>query len=273
MDVQELMGAVIFTGVIALLAGFAAWRGGLFHLKEGMKDFPSISFIFVLAAFGFYLGVQLLLAPSVLVVGYALAETPVPMDEVSQVKYSMFAMALGGAALLLFCRRKIAPYFSLFTKEFFLGGAVWFFAAPCAFFVGQFVEWLLLKGWGIAYEHQIAVKQLKLVADDHALFLLMMGVVLILAPVLEEVLFRGVLYSWLRSHLKIFPSLVISSSVFASFHMSISQGWSNLQLFASLFILSCFMGWLFERQRGLGAPIGLHFLFNFFGVLFIFNGS
>jgi membrane protease YdiL (CAAX protease family) len=76
-----------------------------------------------------------------------------------------------------------------------------------------------------------------------------------LAPVAEELLFRGVLYNWIRK--AGFPKFALwgISFVFAAIHL-------NLLIFLPLFLLSLLLTVLYERTSNLLAPIFAHMAFN-----------
>jgi membrane protease YdiL (CAAX protease family) len=98
--------------------------------------------------------------------------------------------------------------------------------------------------------------------ENPVLFPIIVILISIVVPVLEELLFRGCLQSWISQKLGKIKAILITSIVFALFHFSRSQGLSNLELFAALFVLSCYLGYLYERQQSLLAPIALHSIFN-----------
>ena len=62
---------------------------------------------------------------------------------------------------------------------------------------------------------------------------------------------------------------MIASLIFAAFHFSTSQGLNNIELLVSLFVLSCFLGFLYERQESLLASMALHATFNAISILAI----
>ncbi|MGP1309481.1 MAG: lysostaphin resistance A-like protein, partial [Phycisphaerales bacterium] len=83
--------------------------------------------------------------------------------------------------------------------------------------------------------------------------------VVVLAPILEEVLYRGCLQSAL-AHLRIGPRtrIVAASAVFASIHIS-AVPWHAMP---TLFAVGAICGYAFERTGRLGAPILIHAAFN-----------
>lgn len=79
--------------------------------------------------------------------------------------------------------------------------------------------------------------------------------VCLLAPVIEEMLFRGV---FLRSFLAQYPrgmAIGASALIFGVAHLNVYQ-------FAIAFVLGLIAGWLYERSRSLIPCIALHALYN-----------
>ncbi|UUZ51206.1 CPBP family intramembrane metalloprotease [Massilia sp. B-10] len=77
----------------------------------------------------------------------------------------------------------------------------------------------------------------------------------LLAPVLEEMLFRGII---LRSFLLQYPkwlSILGSALIFGAAHM-------NLYQFTAAFMLGMCLGWLYQRSRSLVPCIVLHAVYN-----------
>jgi uncharacterized protein len=64
-------------------------------------------------------------------------------------------------------------------------------------------------------------------------------------------------------------SILLASLIFAFFHFSYSQGIDNIEVITSLFVFSCFLGFVYERQQSLWASVGLHALFNAISVVLI----
>jgi len=74
-------------------------------------------------------------------------------------------------------------------------------------------------------------------------------------PAAEEMLFRGLLYPWIKK--AGFPKLAFwgSSLLFALIHL-------NLMTFLPLFVLALILTALYEKTNNLLAPITAHTLFN-----------
>ncbi len=85
---------------------------------------------------------------------------------------------------------------------------------------------------------------------------LMFGIfAILLAPLAEELLFRGIVYPAIKQNGWPRAAWLVTSFVFALTH-------ANAMTFASLFMLSMALIWLYERTGNLIAPIVTHSLFN-----------
>ena len=85
----------------------------------------------------------------------------------------------------------------------------------------------------------------------------------VLAPVLEECLYRGFVQQALRrAGLGPWPAVLLASIVFTLMHVgSVPEGARAASL-TSLAVLSCCFGWLAERTGSLVAPVAAHVAFN-----------
>ncbi len=88
-------------------------------------------------------------------------------------------------------------------------------------------------------------------------------VIAIVAPVVEETVFRGVLYRYLRPRLGVFLSIIITSFIFAIVHFI-------PVILPLLFVAGCFLAWVSERYNSLYPSMFLHFLNNFTMVILIY---
>ena len=79
--------------------------------------------------------------------------------------------------------------------------------------------------------------------------------VLIEAPVLEELLFRGVLFGGLTKIMPIWPAILLSGLIFAVIHI-------NAATLIPLWFLGAAFAWLYVRTGTLHAPMAVHFTFN-----------
>lgn len=79
----------------------------------------------------------------------------------------------------------------------------------------------------------------------------------LLAPVAEEVFFRGFLQSMLRRYAGPWPAVIIASCIFAGMHVT-----AEPLSVAPLVVLGVALGYSYERTGRLLAPILMHCLFN-----------
>lgn len=82
-----------------------------------------------------------------------------------------------------------------------------------------------------------------------------------IVPVFEEMLFRGMFQTIIRSYIKgPWRSIFISSALFALVH-------ANIQHWAALFTLSVCLGYSYEKSGSLFRPIFIHALFNAMAII------
>lgn len=87
-----------------------------------------------------------------------------------------------------------------------------------------------------------------------------------LAPVLEEVFFRGLFQSMLKHHTqRPWLSILATSALFAILH--------PLRDMAAIFAFSVLLGYLYERTGKLYASIVTHVLFNAMSILFVLTAA
>lgn len=143
-----------------------------------------------------------------------------------------------------------------------LGALTWLLAYPCVLLIygvfGQIAEYL----YGKHEIEQLALLQLKALMKTPLLFCFAAFIVVVIIPFIEELCFRGFLQRYLKQKMGRTIAILLTSLIFSMLHYSKSQGISNIELIPSLFVLSCFLGFLYERQNNLFACYGLHALFN-----------
>ncbi len=95
----------------------------------------------------------------------------------------------------------------------------------------------------------------------HAATLLLYGGFLV--PLTEELLFRGLLFRWLRQRLDFWPAAFISAAVFG-----IAHGSADKAVIAG--VLGLPLAWLYEKSRSLAPAILLHQTYNSLALLLTF---
>ena len=120
------------------------------------------------------------------------------------------------------------------------------------------ISWaLLLQFLGIPPERQWIVEQFSgFVSEGNypELALMVLGAV-VLAPLWEELIFRGLFLGLLRSHWGAPSALVFTSLVFSAYHFSLSA-------FLPLFFTGIALGYVYIRTRSIYFAILAHAVFN-----------
>lgn len=93
----------------------------------------------------------------------------------------------------------------------------------------------------------------------------------ILPPLSEETIFRGMLYSSLKKAMPIIMAAIVASLLFASGHL-LQSGNDSLLYIAGIdtFVLSLILVFLREKTGGLWSPMGLHAIKNCIAFVSIF---
>lgn len=90
--------------------------------------------------------------------------------------------------------------------------------------------------------------------------------VLVIAPIVEEVIFRGYMYRILKSKIPIIFAMIVSSTLFSLVHY-------NVLSYILLFVLSIFLTYIYERNGSIICPIIIHSLFNLMMSTLIIYGN
>jgi membrane protease YdiL (CAAX protease family) len=138
------------------------------------------------------------------------------------------------------------------------------FVAPATWWWQEIsVQALNQLGWPV--EDQSAVTMFKSIKGSGAYSYLCFFTV-VLAPVAEEFIFRGILYPFVKQ--LNFPKLALfgTSFLFALIH-------ADKAIFIPLFVLALALTWLYEKTGNLLAPIVAHSLFNAANLVILFYAS
>jgi len=85
----------------------------------------------------------------------------------------------------------------------------------------------------------------------------------IAAPIVEELLFRGVLYGWLRTRWSAVGGVILSAALFSGAH-------AIPLILASIFVVGLTLAIVYEKTKSTIATMTLHSLFNTIGVIAVF---
>jgi membrane protease YdiL (CAAX protease family) len=114
-----------------------------------------------------------------------------------------------------------------------------------------YMEWMESLGVETVQE---SVKLLQKSEDPLVLGLMTVAAVLV-APLCEEIVFRGYFYPVLKRFAGAWPAAICSAMVFAAAH-------GNLTALLPLFVFGGLLVFIYEKTGSIWAPIAVHFCFN-----------
>jgi uncharacterized protein len=280
---NEHFMAFWFTLIFGLFTFSIAWLNGFFKPFKA-STLPYVTGFEVLMGFILFVLTQVVFVPFLiegiyyLFTGEVLLERQlgsIPSGWISSLSI------LGGflSVLVVYLRipqERRQPILQQYPGKFLsnvkMGIIGWFISFPLVMAFNQIISILVLLIFKQSMVDQSAVRHLRGLLEHPFLFSLTTLEIVTLVPFTEELLFRGFLQSWLKRKLNSATiAIIFSSIVFALFHFSISQGISNIELLSALFLLSCFLGFLYEKQRSLWATVSMHAFFNLISVVMIFK--
>lgn len=271
--ILDLGGALLF-GVISLTILWLSWKKGFF-LSDGDQGPISLYWFDPVVVFSIYFLIAIF-APPLLTPLLKRFVTPIPPIAIPcWLTFSISLLIFLGFVLYAsFFRRETAKKIWQNSKETSYRQDAYFALLCCAIsfpfilFLGELFDLLIYFIFHIKnLPEQLAVLFLKTTLDYPFYFFLTIITVVIFAPCIEETLFRGFFQSFLKQHFSAKISIAISSFSFAFFHYSSEQGVANISIVGSLFVLSLFLGFIYEKRKSLLAPILLHASFNTISVI------
>lgn len=136
---------------------------------------------------------------------------------------------------------------------------------------------VVLKVWGIIWiahiTYLLIIFAMGITPPENALtellekpnlLLLLANVFLIavVAPIIEETLFRGILFAGLRNYFGIWTAIIISATIFSALHLEVVG-------FVPRFALGVGLGYLYVKSGSIYPSMSLHSLNNLIAVLVI----
>ena len=136
-------------------------------------------------------------------------------------------------------------------------------AIGCGLLVGSYmiilIHNLILMALGVKTQGD-EISQLFELLDTPVWFFIV-GV--ILAPLVEEIFFRGFLFQGFRARYGWLPGLLISSAIFAVAHLDPAS-------LIPTFILGCLLAYLYQRSNSVWPGVILHMAINTFGLVSVY---
>lgn len=145
-----------------------------------------------------------------------------------------------------------------------VGGFLAFFGL---LFVALTLITFLISGFDVDAPQDVGFNVLTTSTDRIIAF----AALVIIPPLGEEVLMRGYLYSGLRSRLRFWPALLLTSVLFGAAHLTTGIDGALWAAGVSTFVLSAVLVYLRERTGALYAPIMVHTANNLVAFLVQFS--
>jgi len=108
-----------------------------------------------------------------------------------------------------------------------------------------------------------ALIQLFSEGGDPIAITLLVILAVVLAPLVEEIIFRGCIYRFLKSQTTVLPAQILSGSVFALMH-------ANLMSFLPLVIVGILLARVYERSGNILVAMCFHACFNGFSLVMLY---
>lgn len=270
---QEHLQGLAAGALLSFIAVSWAYFKGFFKIKPLEIIPPAFLWRKTVVAFALFLSLELFFAP----LAFIFWQKAMHITNASPYIrgwaniFAFFVTALGiflyVFSLHQYTRKLILGDWTL--RNFAFGAMTWLIAYPVVLMLSQVLSIVVLYITKSPHIDQVAVTHLKDLMQYPDLFISTILSVAIVVPFIEETIFRGFLQTSLKSFLSRRTSIIITSLIFSLFHFSSDQGFDNIELLSSLFILSCFLGFIYERQKSLLTPYALHMTFNGISTLMI----
>lgn len=134
-----------------------------------------------------------------------------------------------------------------------------------AILVTPLAQWLLDDS-----ETQQQVAELAEATRDVGGRLLLIVVFVVVAPLVEEVIFRGAMLSWLVKHMSASWAVTVSAAAFAAVHL---LDLNAALAVPSLFVIGLVLGWAAVRRGSLSLAIFIHAGVNLLGAILLMWGQ
>lgn len=271
---SDHLQATAWLGAVGILASFVASRYGFFRFREKAQNvlistpaLIELLLIYFLVSF---------LSPLLL------TRIIVPIAKSLQVNWASFLMVSLQLASEILVVLLIALYAfahkrinmrgifktsrSSLLSDFGIGALTWVIAFPVVAAIDGIMESINIYFFGSEGPSQIAVEFIRMLANSNLLWLGLL-ITIVIAPFIEEFIFRGVVQTYLRKRVTRIQAIVLSSIFFAGVHFAPTQGIGNIPLLVSIFSFGLYLGFIYERQGSLFASFSLHATFNALSII------
>jgi hypothetical protein len=89
--------------------------------------------------------------------------------------------------------------------------------------------------------------------------------VAVIAPVSEEIIFRGFVFRWLQGRMPLWGAVLVSAAIFSAAH----AGWAEPSLFLPVFLGGVLLAYVYAKSRSVWPGVIIHMAINIVGVILI----
>ncbi len=89
--------------------------------------------------------------------------------------------------------------------------------------------------------------------------------VAVIAPISEEIIFRGFTFRWLQGRLPLWGAVLVSAAIFSAAH----AGWAEPSLFLPIFLGGVLLAYVYAKSRSVWPGVIIHMTINIVGVILI----
>jgi membrane protease YdiL (CAAX protease family) len=89
--------------------------------------------------------------------------------------------------------------------------------------------------------------------------------VAVIAPISEEIIFRGFTFRWLQGRLPLWAAVLASAAIFSAAH----AGWAEPSLFLPVFLGGVLLAYVYAKSRSVWPGVIIHMTINIVGVILI----
>lgn len=272
----ENLAYMAFFISLAFIISWIAYSSGYYKLPYKNFEGPNLalqdvfSFFFIFIVF-YFLGQPFLIATALKYTSpehrlITLIVSPIAISLLTAFFFFLYSYLGNPKALLRIWKDSSFPLNLPLLADIKLGLVFWVLGMPVIATLTYLAELFTSLIAKPTSQEQVAVKFLKDSLNSPILTVSLLSI-LIIAPLFEELLFRGVLLSYLRKKTGSLTAIFISSLIFSLFHFSPSQSTENIPILFTLFAFGCYLGFVYEKTRSLFSSIVLHVTFNSISVI------
>ena len=278
--IKQNVSSIIFLGIFAIMFLTIAWRKKFFRMPEPIQNLK-MSTGMVLMGFVFYFFLPVFIALLLALCLQIFIEKDQQYNFILVTSFGIsflclftYLVSLGKKKLCTIWYKDTPPPRNI-LKDIKQGLLAWLISLPVISFFGTLTAFIVYLIFDYEGGEQTVVTLLREYQGITWKAIFMTFSVMVLVPISEEILFRGLLQNWFLKHVRSSWAIILTSLIFVSLHLNGKQGLANIAVFVSLFVISLFLGFIYEKRRSLWSPIVLHVTFNTvsISILFLLSGA